>query len=213
MRYRNIIFDFDGTLADTASLIIATMHETISALGLPEKSDAECRSMIGYRLEDNPAILWPEIPDLSELYAATYRKIFKTVKESYDVKLYPHVRETLNTLKREGVNMAIASSRSRISLQEYCEKLGIADYFPTLVGGGEVAHGKPSPEPVNLILATQGWNKHETLVVGDMDVDILMGRAAGTDTCAVTYGNGTPAALKAAGANYIISDFAKLLKL
>ena len=59
----------------------------------------------------------------------------------------------------------------------------------------------------------QGWDKRETLVVGDMDVDILMGRAAGTATCAVTYGNGTPAALKAAGANYIISDFAKLMKL
>lgn len=213
MKYRNIIFDFDGTLADTASLIIATMHETIRALGLPEKSDAECRAMIGYRLEDNAAIMWPEIPNISELYATTYRKIFKTVKETYDVQLYPHVRKTLEALKQEGVNMAIASSRSRISLQEYCEELGIANYFPTLVGGGDVAHGKPSPEPVNLILATQGWDKRETLVVGDMDVDILMGRAAGTATCAVTYGNGTPAALQSAGPTDLIPVFATLLDL
>lgn len=68
MKYRNIIFDFDGTLVDTASLIIETMHRTINVLGLPEKTDEECRSMIGYRLEEIPSFLWPEIPDLSERY-------------------------------------------------------------------------------------------------------------------------------------------------
>lgn len=51
MKYRNIIFDFDGTLVDTAALIIETMHRTIDALNLPYKTDAECKAMIGYRLE------------------------------------------------------------------------------------------------------------------------------------------------------------------
>ena len=80
MKYRNIIFDFDGTLVDTAALIIETMHRTIAALHLPEKSDEECRSMIGYRLEDIPTILWPEIRNLSERYVATYREIFNSIK-------------------------------------------------------------------------------------------------------------------------------------
>lgn len=210
MKYRNIIFDFDGTLVDTAALIIETMHRTIRALDLPEKSDEECKSMIGYRLEEIPSILWRGIPDLSERYVTSYRNIFNSIKDSYKIRLYPHVFETLTELSRSGVKMAIASSRSRASLQEYCSELNILDCFKMLVGGGDVKNGKPAPDPVNLILDTQGWNKTDTLVAGDMGVDILMGKGAGTATCGVTYGNGSPAELEDAGADYIISDFSKL---
>lgn len=210
MQYRNIIFDFDGTLADTAAVIVETMHKTIHTLNLPEKSEDECRSMIGYRLEEIPSILWPDIPGLSERYARTYREIFDVVKDSLNVRLFPHVLETLNHLKRKGARMAIATSRSKSSLQGYCSDLQIADCFQMFVGGGEVENGKPAPDPVNLILSSQGWDKDETLVVGDMNVDILMGKNAGTCTCGVTYGNGSLTELQDAGANYIISDFAEL---
>lgn len=213
MKYRNIIFDFDGTLVDTAALIIATMHRTIDALNLPTKSDAECKSMIGYRLEDVPPLLWPEIPDLSERYVTTYRAIFNTIKDAYKIHLYPGVLETLDTLHRNGVRMAIASSRSKASLQEYCAELHIGEYFQMLVGGGDVKNGKPSPEPVNHILSAQGWNSNETLVVGDMNVDILMGKRAGTAACGVTYGNGSVAELQEVGADCIISDFPVLLSI
>lgn len=210
MKYRNIVFDFDGTLVDTADLIIETMHRTIDALNLPPKSDDECRSMIGYRLEEIPSIQWPGIDDLAERYVFTYREIFNTIKTSFKVRLFPHVAETLNNLHRKGIRMAIASSRSKASLQEYCSELQILGCFQMLVGGGDVKNGKPAPDPVNLILAKQGWNKTETLVVGDMNVDILMGKGAGAATCGVTYGNGSAAELKDAGADYIISDFSQL---
>ena len=213
MIYRNIIFDFDGTLVDTAALIIETMHRTIDALNLPFKTDAECKAMIGYRLEDVPALLWPEIPALSELYVTTYRAIFNTIKDSYKIHLYPGVLDTLDTLHRDGVRMAIASSRSKASLQEYCSGLHIDEYFQMLVGGGDVKNGKPSPEPVNHILSAQGWNNDETLVVGDMNVDILMGKRAGTSACGVTYGNGSVAELQEADADYIISEFPALLRI
>lgn len=213
MKYRNIIFDFDGTLVDTAALIIETMHRTIDALNLPYKTDAECKAMIGYRLEDVPAILWPEVPNLSERYVTTYRAIFNTIKDSYKIHLYPGVLETLDTMHRDGVRMAIASSRSKASLQEYCTELHLGEYFQMLVGGGDVKNGKPSPEPVNHILSAQGWNSDETLVVGDMNVDILMGKRAGAATSGVTYGNGSVAELQEAGADYIISDFPALLSI
>ena len=82
-----------------------------------------------------------------------------------------------------------------------------------VVGGGDVKIGKPAPDPVNLVLATQGWDKDETLVVGDMSVDILMGKAAGAATCGVTYGNGSVKELRDAGAVYLISDFSELQAL
>lgn len=213
MKYRNIIFDFDGTLADTAELTVETMHRTNRAMNLPDKSDAECRAMIGYRLEEIPLILWPDMPDLSERYAATFREIYKSTKEDFKVHTYPSLHDTLTSLKRNGIRMAVASSRSKVSLMDLCFELHIVDFFQMIVGGGDVKNGKPAPDPVNLVLATQGWDKNETLVVGDMNVDILMGRAAGTATCGVTYGNGSVAELRDAAADYIISDFSTLTEI
>mgnify|MGYP000174766017 FL=1 len=213
MKYRNIIFDFDGTLADTAELTVETMHKTNRALNLPDKSDAECRAMIGYRLEEIPSILWPDMPDLSERYAATFREIYKSTKEDFKVRTYSGVSDTLTRLKRDGIRMAVASSRSKVSLLDLCNELRIADYFQMIVGGGDVNNGKPAPDPVNLVLATQGWDKDETLVVGDMSVDILMGKAAGAATCGVIYGNGSVAELRDVGADYLISDFSELKDL
>ncbi len=210
MKYRNIIFDFDGTLANTAELTIETMHRTNRALNLSDKSDEKCKAMIGYRLEEIPSILWPDIPDLSEKYAAVFREIYKSTKDIFKVRLYPNVLDTLTNLKRNGIRMAIASSRSDVSLQELCSELHISAYLQMIVGGSDVKFGKPAPDPVNLILTTQRWDKDKTLVVGDMDVDILMGQAAGTATCGVTYGNGSLSELNGAGADYIISDFSEL---
>lgn len=169
--------------------------------------------MIGYRLEDIPSILWPECSNISEKYAKTYREVFNTVKSDFKVQLYPQVAETLSILCSNGVNMAIASSRSKPSLQEITDELGIAQCFQQLIGGGDVTNGKPSPEPVNRILSMQNWLNTETLVVGDMNVDIMMGKNAGTATCAVTYGNGTLPDLLSAHPDYIIPTFAELLEI
>ncbi len=211
VKYRNIIFDFDGTLADTSASILETMHRTIDALKLPEKTDEECRSIIGYRLEETPSILWPDIQGIAERYVTTYREIFNSVKDSFKIQLFPHVLETLDSLNRQGIRMAIASSRNKVSLQECCSDLHIYKYFQMLVGAADVKNGKPAPDPVNLILDSQGWDKNETLVVGDMGVDILMGKGAGAAACGVTYGNGSVAELQEAGADHIISDFSELI--
>ncbi len=81
-----------------------------------------------------------------------------------------------------------------------------------IVGADSVTKGKPNPEPVLTVLNALDWNADDTLVVGDADVDIMMGNAAGCYTCAVTYGNGSIASLKAANPNYMIDDFKKLPK-
>lgn len=210
---RNIIFDFDGTLADTASLIIATMQATIGRMGLPRKTEAECRATIGLRLEEVPSVIWPELGNIGAEYARTYRSIFEELSRTYKVRCFPGVIDTLRQLHAAGYGMAIASSRSRRSLVEYVRLFNLTDCFCQLVGGDDVARGKPAPDPVLAILAEQGWDASGTLTVGDADVDIIMGRAAGTATCAVTYGNGTADELAAARPDFTISHFDELLKL
>jgi phosphoglycolate phosphatase len=78
----------------------------------------------------------------------------------------------------------------------------IADY---------IQKSQPNPEPVMNILEALGYKACQTLVVGDMDVDILMGANAGTKTCGVTYGNGTKKELEEVGADYVINSIDELI--
>ena len=206
-----IILDFDGTLADTAGVIITTMQATIRELGLPERTDEQCAAMIGLRLTEIPAALYPECTIDGDLYAQTYRRLFHIFNTDDAVKLYPHVLESLNELKSRGFILTIASSRSRASLTDYITNLNLTDTISYVLGADDVKDGKPNPEPVNRTLIEIGIKPEEAIVVGDTVFDIQMGKNAGTRTCGVTYGNGSRESLK--DADWIIEGFGQLLDI
>lgn len=210
-RYRNYIFDFDGTLMDTSGVILATIQAAIEKMGLPARTEAQCRAVIGLRLEETGHHLFPEIEISDSKFARIYREIFPSMQQLYPARPFPKVLECLESLCKDGHPMAIASSRRKESIREFLDELGANDWFELIIGADEVTHGKPNPEPVIRILDTLGWNQKETLVVGDADVDILMGSAAGCATCAVTYGNGTLPSLKASNPTYLINRLDSLL--
>lgn len=206
-----IILDFDGTLADTASVIVQTTQATIRELGLPSRTDAECAAMIGLRLIEIPPVLFPDCEVDGELYAETYRRLFKTFNTDGAVVLYPNVMETLHELKGRGYTLTIASSRSRASLEDYVKSLGLEDVITYLLGAADVTEGKPAPEAVLKTLDHFGFKPEEAIVVGDMVFDVHMGKNAGARACGVSYGNGSRESL--ADADWIIDDFGQLLDL
>ena len=213
MDIRLVIFDFDGTLGDTRRNIVTTMQMTIAELCLPSRSDDECGSKIGLPLEGCFRALYPHVgEDTIHRCADTYRRIFQENLQSIKPQLFPDVKETLATLKERGYMLTIASSRWHHSLQELTEELGIAAYFSLIVGADDVARAKPHPEPVLKTLSTLNVDASEALVVGDMDVDIVMGAEAGCATCGVTWGNGKKADLEKAGAHIIIDRMSELLE-
>ena len=205
MKIKLIIFDFDGTLGDTRRNITTTMRMAIKEIGLPERSEAECASTIGLPLAGCIRTLFPDIQEeLVPRFTETYRRIFNENLQKIKPEAFPGVVKTLKTLKEQGFTLTIASSRSRNSLMELTRDMGIADYITYLIGADDVKEAKPKPEPVLKTLAAMHFDGSETLVVGDMAVDILMGANAGTKTCGVTWGNGSREALKEAGADFII---------
>ena len=206
-----IILDFDGTLADTASVIIQTIKGTIKELGLPSRTDEECRSVIGLRLIETPPVLFPECNVDVDLYASTYRRLFNIFNTDGAVQLYPNVKETLAELKDRGMTLTIASSRSNRSLTEYIVNLGLSDTITYILGADDVAEGKPNPEPVLKTLDELKLSADEVIVVGDTSFDIDMGRNAGTRTCGVTYGIGNTEGLSKA--DWLIDDFADILNI
>ena len=178
-----IIFDFDGTLGDTRRNIVTTT-------------------------------LFPDIQEeLITRCSETYRRIFNENLKKIQPQAFPGVVDTLAALHQKGIVLTIASSRSRNSLTELTHNMGIADYISLLLGADDVKEAKPKPEPVLKTLETMHFDASETLVVGDMAVDIMMGANAGAKTCGVTWGNGTEEELKEARPEFIIDRIEDLLKI
>lgn len=209
----NYIFDFDGTLMDTSAVILSTIKATIKQMNLPPKSDDECRTIIGIRTDEAGKYLYPDLDISNEEFAANFRANYDRLKKGAHESTFPGVLETLEQLRAAGCGLAIASSRRLSSLHDYLDGLGIRECFQMIVGADSVAKGKPDPEPVITILKALDWNAGDTLVVGDADVDIMMGNAAGCKTCAVTYGNGSLQSLKAAKPDYMADDFRRILEI
>ena len=209
-----IILDFDGTLGDTRANIVLTMRQTLAKLGYPARDEETIAATIGLPLEKGFEQLFPGISQADvALCAQTYRAIFVENRKLLVPKVFPHVLETLEALRGRGYVLTIASSRSYGSLKEFLQEMGLAPYITYILGANSVTHAKPHPEPVLKTMADLGFQADETLVVGDMPVDIAMGKGAGARTCGVTYGNASRADLAAAGADFIIDDFSQLLTI
>ena len=207
-----IIFDFDGTLADTTESILWTYRATIDTLGIQTRTDEQYRATIGVPLREGFKQLYPDFSD-SELDKCvdTYRRIYTENKAKLIPNLFPGVKDTLNGLYGMGIGMSIASSRSNISLVEFCEANGLMPYFKLILGADDVVHAKPNPEPVLKTLSILNVDPEEAIVVGDMPVDIAMGRGAHCRTVGVTYGNSSRRDLVNAGAYYVIDSFDELI--
>lgn len=224
MKY--IIFDFDGTIGDSQSLIVKTLQDTMRARKLEVKSDEACAKTIGLRLDEAFISLFGMSAEEGMECAATYREIFLDNKKTMIVQPFPHVIETLRELHRQGFILGMASSRNHCSLDGYVKQMQLEDIFSSIVAGDDVEHVKPAPDMVFMALGEMKGMKNpvtlaesgdvenmldEVLVVGDMTFDVDMAHNAGCKACAVTYGNGTREQL--ASAEFIIDDFAELLGL
>ena len=209
-----VIFDFDGTLADTKENIILTFQMTMKELGVEIKSRQECAATIGLTLEDAFKVLYPGMAaEKYILLRDTYRRIFKENRKILVPGLFPEVMDTLEELRRRGYLMSIASSRQSPSLHSFLEDMKIAHLFEYAVGGDNVEHPKPAPDAVLQILRHYNLSAEEAFVVGDMPFDINMATNAGVKSCGVTWGNADAAQLKESGANYIIDKMSQLLEI
>ena len=224
MKY--IIFDFDGTIGDSQSLIVKTLQDTMRAKKLEVKSDEACAKTIGLRLDEAFVSLFGMSAEEGLECAATYREIFLDNKKTMIVQPFPHVIETLRELHHRGYILGMASSRNHCSLDGYVKQMQLEDIFSSIVAGDDVEHVKPAPDMVFMALGEMKGMKNpvtsaeagdvedmldKVLVVGDMTFDVDMAHNAGCKACAVTYGNGTREQL--VSAEFIIDDFAELLGL
>ncbi len=141
-----------------------------------------------------------------------YRRIFYESIDELTPDLFDGVKNTLARLYAMGLKLSIASSRSSPSLLLFMRNMAIDDYFSYVLGSDSVERHKPDPEPVLKTLRDLGFEPSETIVVGDMPVDILMARNAGVRAVGVSWGNATRKELIESKADVVIDKIDELLR-
>ena len=212
MRYRTIIFDFDGTLVDSRSDIAGAQLWALNQLGVTHYTPEDLFPYIGKTLQVTfthllPPAMHHRIDEAVRLYREFYppRSLLTTT-------LFPGVRETLDTLRARGVQMAIASTKKESNILRVAEHFRISSSFVQLQGSDDLPY-KPDPSIVRKIITDQRWDPAGTLMVGDTDNDILAGQRAGIATCAVTYGSLTEEQLRLYSPDHVIRSLPELLAI
>ncbi len=214
MRFKAVIFDFDGTLADTNQAIVAAKQETMRRLGLDVKDEKACAATIGLPSKEAFAATYPGLDDdildkCVEVYSISFEEKVKEMQPS----LFEGAGDVLERLKNDGIRLTLASSRRNASLHGFMDRWKMWDTFDLVLGCSDTEKHKPDPEPVLYTLKKLGVLPDEALVVGDMPYDIEMGKRAGAKTCAVTYGNASRQALMESKPEYMIDDIRELIKI
>jgi len=213
MGNRFLIFDFDGTLADTNEGIVRTFQETFRLMDKSIPSVEAITSTIGRSLRDGFTDAMPELTgEEADKAVAVYREIFPSIAFPL-ITAFPGIIEMLSELHSNGMRMAIATSRSHHSLEKLAEQIGVIDFFEGMFGAEDVVNHKPAPDLVNLIISKFSLNRDDVLVIGDANFDILMGHAAGCKVCAVSWGNQSAEILRELSPEHLVSTIPELLEV
>lgn len=196
-RIRAVLYDFDGTLADSTDLIMRSYRHTMRTHLGQAPPDDDWLSGFGMTLETQLA-RFARHPEEAAAMLDTYRAYQNTIHDDL-LRPFPGATETVAELDRRGYGLAIVTSKHRRSAMRGMELCGIVSHFDVIVTPEDVAEPKPHPEPVLLALQKLGVKPEEALFVGDSPHDIAAGRAAGTRTAAALWGPFPRAALDAAG--------------
>ncbi len=190
-----IVFDWDGTLFDSAAVIVDCIQQAARDMAQPVPDRESASHVIGLGLNDSLRLAMPSLP--REQYAdflALYRKYF--VEREDTLSLFPGVVELLADLKARGHRLALATGKPRRGLERSLETSGLTPFFAATRCGDET---QPKPDPAMLLELLQQLSvgAQSALMVGDTSHDLEMARNAGVDALAVTYGAHSDAALRA----------------
>ncbi|MEI6100594.1 MAG: HAD hydrolase-like protein [Eubacteriales bacterium] len=188
MKYENVLFDFDGTLADSSKIILPCIENAYRQLGMPVPSDNILRKFIGPPLQESFQIIG--MPDeLIERAVSIYRQTFNNNKFE-DMLLFDGIRDLLLALQNAGTRLAVASVRIEDKLQEICMQLGLDNYFEKVCGRVDTEGVLTKADVVRRSLEMLGNPAGRTVLIGDSKFDEEGAEEMGIDFIAVLYGFG-----------------------
>ena len=191
MVYRNIIFDLDGTLIDSAELTGKILDEMLGERGAGKPADrALIRAMDAVGGEPMIAATMAGFTVDPAADLAEFRARHRTITTPPTLP-FSGVRETLEALHDAGVSMAICSNKPQFLCEKILSDLDMTKHFRAIFGSMPHRPRKPDPTVAKLALGALAANPHETIFCGDSIIDVETARAAGLAVCLVGWGYGT----------------------
>ena len=185
--YKLLIFDWDGTLADSIGRIVTAMQGAAQRAGRPVRDAQAVKGIIGLGLPEAILTLYPDMPPEQVI---AFRQHYADIYIAMDAEpspLFAGVRESLEAFRAQGYRLAVATGKARRGLDRVLKAHGWEDFFDITRAADETA-SKPDPLMLNQILAHCDVCPEQALMVGDASFDLLMARNAGIDSVAVGYG-------------------------
>ncbi|HUP93146.1 MAG TPA: HAD-IA family hydrolase [Solimonas sp.] len=210
LTYRLIVFDWDGTLADSAGMIVGAMQGAIRGLDLPARDDKVIRELIGLGLNEALAALYPEL----ELEAL--KRLLEGYRREWlggspgEAPLFAGALDALRDLHGAGHRLAIATGKGRRGLDRSLRHHAELHALVSSSRCADETQSKPHPQMLEEILELEGVAAHDALMVGDTEYDMAMARAIGMPALGVTCGVHEAQRMRGAGAIALIENVACL---
>jgi 2-phosphoglycolate phosphatase len=207
-RYAAVLFDFDGTLADSYAAIASSVNHVRARRGMPALSIDEVKVYVGRGAD---YLLTHTVPggnlaDDLDCYRAHHPGVMLKLTH-----FLPGAAALLLALRQAGKKIGLCSNKPRLFSQQLLQHLEVADYFDVILGPEDVPHPKPAPDMLLRALERLGLPAAQVLYVGDMVVDIETARAAGVPVWSVATGSEERRALEDAKPDRLLADLQEML--
>jgi len=214
--YKACIFDLDGTLTDTLESLTYSVNTTLRELHLGQITSEQCKEFIGsgarrlieQSLQAAGDLEAKHIEEAMEAYGRIFKKYC-----TYHVAPYDGIVDMLQELKKQGVQLAVLSNKPHLQTKDVVATFFEKDTFARVYGQQEGIPRKPDPAALHMILEELGVSQKECLYIGDSDVDMQTGCAAGVPAVGVTWGFRSRDVLASHGATYIVDKPEEIISI
>ena len=209
-----LIFDLDGTLADTSPDLLGATNAVLAARGRPQLDLDHLRHMVGFgavtlitqaMAASGAPVTEGDMPPLIEIFLDHYRGHIAD-----GTRLFPQVTETLGALKAAGAPLGVLTNKPQELTDLLLPRLGLESLFGAVYGAGRKPYTKPDPRIFHDVVAElSGDGRAPAVMIGDSITDLNTARAAGMPCILMSYGF-TPVPAAQLGADAVLDDFAQL---
>ena len=213
--YELLVFDWDGTLADSAALIVTGMQRAIVELKLPARTDPQIRELIGLGFHDAMSRLYPEFAaeDIVKALEDYRRLLLRGGHAEHgpaEAPLFEGALATLRALHGAGYRIAVATGKSRASLERSLKRHPEVRELLSSSRCADESAAKPDPTMLHELLEVEDLAADRALMIGDTEFDMMMARSARMPAVGVACGVHEHERLRVAGALEILRDVSGL---
>ena len=220
-QFKLIGFDLDGTLVNSLPDLALSVNSALAEFDLPQAPEELVLTWIGNgapvliaraldwaQKQTGKALTEEEIKQVTERFNFYYGENLCNVS-----RLYPNVKETLETLKEKGYVLAVVTNKPTRHVQPVLAAFGIDHLFSEMLGGQSLPAIKPHPGLLYYLCGKFGFEPRQVLFVGDSKNDIIAGHAAGCAVVGLTYGYNYNIPISESNPDWVFDDFAQLLTI